>query len=155
MLYEALKAHQVAAEYLELPSGGHGLNGYKGPMWDAWQTKSLEWLAAQKLPSVLVSDAANQLVEIPGHFRGKSQPLAAEGVPEGDRPGVKCETGVGLLRAAILPVAHDGMSDTGEMHPDLVLPARQQVHFQQGKFLRLFEHSDRPYGTAFPWQGRT
>lgn len=49
MLYEALKAHHVAAEYLELPAGGHGLNGYKGPMWDAWQTKSLAWLAAQKV----------------------------------------------------------------------------------------------------------
>jgi acetyl esterase/lipase len=49
MLYEALNAHKVAAEYLELPSGGHGLNGYKGPMWDAWQAKSLEWLAAQKI----------------------------------------------------------------------------------------------------------
>ena len=47
--YEALQAHHVAAEYLQLPSGGHGLNGYRGPMWDAWQTKSLEWLAAQKL----------------------------------------------------------------------------------------------------------
>lgn len=42
--YKALKAVNVAAEYLELPSGGHGLNGYKGPMWDAWQTQSLEWL---------------------------------------------------------------------------------------------------------------
>ncbi len=49
MLHEALRAHQVATEYLELPSGGHGLNGYQGPMWDAWQAKSLEWLAAQKL----------------------------------------------------------------------------------------------------------
>jgi acetyl esterase/lipase len=49
MMYEALKAQRVAAEYLELPSGGHGLNGYRGPMWDAWQTKSLEWLAAQKM----------------------------------------------------------------------------------------------------------
>jgi acetyl esterase/lipase len=48
MMYEALRAHGVAAEYLKLPSGGHGLNGYKGPMWDAWQTKSLEWLAGQK-----------------------------------------------------------------------------------------------------------
>jgi acetyl esterase/lipase len=48
-LHEALKAHHVATEYLELPSGGHGLNGYKGPMWDAWQTKSLEWLAALKI----------------------------------------------------------------------------------------------------------
>lgn len=49
VLYEALKSHNVAAEYLALPSGGHGLNGYKGPMWDAWQTKSLEWLAEQKV----------------------------------------------------------------------------------------------------------
>jgi acetyl esterase/lipase len=48
MLYQALQAHKVAAEYLELPHGGHGLNGYRGPMWDAWQTKSLVWLAAQK-----------------------------------------------------------------------------------------------------------
>ena len=46
MLYEALKARRRPAEYLELPSGGHGLNGYTGPMWDAWQTKSLEWLKA-------------------------------------------------------------------------------------------------------------
>src|SRR5262249_54587353 len=36
MFYEALRASKVPAEYLELPSGGHGLNGYKGPMWDAW-----------------------------------------------------------------------------------------------------------------------
>lgn len=47
--YEALLAHQVPAKYLELPSGGHGLNGYKGPMWDAWQKQSLEWLAGLKL----------------------------------------------------------------------------------------------------------
>jgi acetyl esterase/lipase len=49
MMYEALKAHKVAAKYLELPSGGHGLNGYKGPMWDAWQSASLKWLAEQKI----------------------------------------------------------------------------------------------------------
>ncbi|MGF1581212.1 MAG: alpha/beta hydrolase [Gemmataceae bacterium] len=47
--YQALRVQKVSAEYLELPSGGHGLNGYKGPMWDAWQKKSLEWLAQQKL----------------------------------------------------------------------------------------------------------
>jgi acetyl esterase/lipase/ubiquinone/menaquinone biosynthesis C-methylase UbiE len=47
-LYDALQARKIASEYLELPSGGHGLNGYKGPMWDAWQTKGLEWLRAQK-----------------------------------------------------------------------------------------------------------
>ena len=54
MLYEALKAHKVPAEYLELPSGGHGLNGYKGPMWDAWQTKSLEWLGAAEAAALPV-----------------------------------------------------------------------------------------------------
>jgi acetyl esterase/lipase len=42
--YEAMQAAQRPAKYLELPSGGHGLNGYKGPMWDAWQKQSLEWL---------------------------------------------------------------------------------------------------------------
>lgn len=30
-------------------AGGHGLNGYRGPMWDAWQKRSLEWLAEQGL----------------------------------------------------------------------------------------------------------
>jgi len=49
MLYEALRAHHVPAEYLQLPSGGHGLNGYQGPMWDAWQAQSLEWLAQLKM----------------------------------------------------------------------------------------------------------
>jgi acetyl esterase/lipase len=49
MFHEALRANNVASRYLELPSGGHGLNGYKGPMWDAWQEQSLRWLAEQKL----------------------------------------------------------------------------------------------------------
>ncbi|HUT34211.1 MAG TPA: alpha/beta hydrolase [Planctomycetota bacterium] len=48
-LYEALRAHKVAAEYLELPRGGHGLNGYSGPMWAAWQAGCLEWLAKVKM----------------------------------------------------------------------------------------------------------
>ena len=46
--YEVLLSHNVPATYLKLPTGGHGLNGYKGPMWDEWQTESLKWLAAQK-----------------------------------------------------------------------------------------------------------
>ena len=46
--YDALQRNKVASKYLELPSGGHGLNGYRGPMWDAWQTDSLAWLAEQK-----------------------------------------------------------------------------------------------------------
>jgi acetyl esterase/lipase len=54
MMYEALRAHGVAAEFLELPSGGHGLNGYQGPMWEAWKSKSLEWLAARKIAAASV-----------------------------------------------------------------------------------------------------
>ncbi|MDB5385704.1 MAG: axeA [Planctomycetaceae bacterium] len=49
MLFDALQAHKIPSKYLELPSGGHGLNGYQGPMWDAWQKQSLEFLAEQKL----------------------------------------------------------------------------------------------------------
>ncbi len=49
MFYDALQAHKVPSQYLELASGGHGLNGYKGPMWDAWQTQSLVWLTELKL----------------------------------------------------------------------------------------------------------
>lgn len=49
MFHDALTAHGVATEYLKLPAGGHGLSGYKGPMWDAWQKQALEWLAAQKI----------------------------------------------------------------------------------------------------------
>jgi acetyl esterase/lipase len=49
MFYDALRANKVKARYLELPSGGHGLNGYKGPMWDAWQEGALSWLAETKL----------------------------------------------------------------------------------------------------------
>ena len=48
MFYEALQRHKVASKYLELPNGGHGLNGYKGPSWDAWQSQSLKWIAALK-----------------------------------------------------------------------------------------------------------
>src|SRR4029079_9129323 len=46
--YDALQARKIPSQYLELPSGGHGLNGYKGPMWDAWQERSLAWLAEMK-----------------------------------------------------------------------------------------------------------
>jgi acetyl esterase/lipase len=58
-LHAALQAHHVPSEFLELPSGGHGLNGYKGPSWDAWQTRSLQWLKEQKLvgPPVAASGA--------------------------------------------------------------------------------------------------
>lgn len=46
-LVDALKSHHVAVEYLELPSGGHGLYGCKGPVWEQWKSRALEWMAAQ------------------------------------------------------------------------------------------------------------
>ena len=46
-LRDALEAHGVPVEYLELPEGGHGLFGCKGPMWEKWKAKSLEWMARQ------------------------------------------------------------------------------------------------------------
>jgi|GEM_PF-69237 len=49
MFLDALLAKGVVGKLLRLPSGGHGLNGYKGPMWDAWQTQSMEWLAERKI----------------------------------------------------------------------------------------------------------
>lgn len=44
----AMKAQGVPVEYLELPSGGHGLNGNEGPLWEEWKAKALLWLATQK-----------------------------------------------------------------------------------------------------------
>jgi len=43
MLYAAQK-NNIPSKYMELPDGGHGLNGYKGPSWDAWQKGSIQWL---------------------------------------------------------------------------------------------------------------
>jgi acetyl esterase/lipase len=39
----------VPVRLLELATGGHGLNGYQGPGWDAWQSGSLAWLAERGL----------------------------------------------------------------------------------------------------------
>ena len=37
----------ATVELLELPSGGHGLNGCKGPLWEQWKTAALRWSAQQ------------------------------------------------------------------------------------------------------------
>ncbi|MDD4270283.1 MAG: alpha/beta hydrolase [Pirellulales bacterium] len=57
MFVAALRAHHVPVEYLELPSGGHGLNGCQGPLWEEWKAKALVWLASQELiPSEALQD---------------------------------------------------------------------------------------------------
>lgn len=49
MFYAALKAHSVEAEFLELPTGDHGLGVGKGPLWAEWQAKCSDWLKAKIL----------------------------------------------------------------------------------------------------------
>jgi len=41
--------HQRPVELLELPSGGHGFNGCKGPLWEQWKAAALVWSAKQKI----------------------------------------------------------------------------------------------------------
>ena len=43
MLYAALKK-QHSIRIHGTAGWGHGLNGYKGPSWDAWQVGSIQWL---------------------------------------------------------------------------------------------------------------
>ncbi|MBQ3387788.1 MAG: alpha/beta hydrolase [Thermoguttaceae bacterium] len=44
---EQMKVFGRPCVYLELESGGHGLNGYKGPSWDRWQHDAAEWIKKQ------------------------------------------------------------------------------------------------------------
>ena len=60
MFYDALLDNNVRAKYLKLPSGGHGLNRYSGPMWDAWQTQSLEWLRTEGLISQTIAPSSEK-----------------------------------------------------------------------------------------------
>lgn len=42
--HEAMIAHKAQSKFLELPNGGHGLSGYKGPSWETWKSGSLAWM---------------------------------------------------------------------------------------------------------------
>jgi acetyl esterase/lipase len=66
-LYAALQKQGIPSKYLELPSGGHGLNGYKGPMWNAWQEQSLAWLDELNKPKLAEPIVAGQHVFTCGH----------------------------------------------------------------------------------------
>jgi hypothetical protein len=45
----SMTVNQVLVELLELPSGGHGLNGCTGPLRQEWKAAALKWLAPQKI----------------------------------------------------------------------------------------------------------
>jgi len=46
LYHQALQAQGIPTRLLELPDGGHGLHGYRGPSWDAWQRESIAWMKA-------------------------------------------------------------------------------------------------------------
>ena len=53
LFYRAYRENGLPAVLLRLPDGGHGLNGYKGPSWDAWQSGAITWLRERgMLPSL-------------------------------------------------------------------------------------------------------
>ena len=44
----AMRANNVPVELLELPTGGHGFNGCKGPLWEQWKAAAIVWLDNQR-----------------------------------------------------------------------------------------------------------
>jgi acetyl esterase/lipase len=44
----AMKYHHLPVELLELPTGGHGLNGCKGPLWEQWKAAAIRWSVDQR-----------------------------------------------------------------------------------------------------------
>lgn len=53
LFHAAMKAHGVPCEFLELPTGEHGLGCGKGNEWTAWQDACLHWLRAQGVAAEL------------------------------------------------------------------------------------------------------
>lgn len=49
MFFAAQQKAGLPTRLVELPNGGHGLNGYKGPSWDKWQADALVWLKEIKV----------------------------------------------------------------------------------------------------------
>jgi len=56
MMSEALKAHHVPVEYMELATGNHTLNALWGALWDSIRTRMLAWLGEQNM--IPATDAA-------------------------------------------------------------------------------------------------
>ena len=47
MFVEAMKAKNVPVEYLETPTGDHGMGLGKGALWAEWQTAAVKWMAGR------------------------------------------------------------------------------------------------------------
>jgi acetyl esterase/lipase len=47
MFVEAMKAKNVPVEYLETPTGDHGMGVGKGALWTEWQAAAVKWMAGR------------------------------------------------------------------------------------------------------------
>ena len=65
----ALKANGVPVEVLELPYGGHGLNGCRGPLWEQWKAAALKWTADRKI----IPESARWLTYAGGEGPGRGR----------------------------------------------------------------------------------
>lgn len=72
----------------------------------------------------MTCQATNEFVEIRRRLGFKGELLTAEGVSEGNRPGMKRQAHTGFIPFSILPVSHHRVSNVGEMYTYLVFPAR-------------------------------
>ncbi len=67
-----------------------------------------------------------------GDGRGDDKRLLADGMDEGNLPGVQADAAVGIAAgSAVFEVAFDGAADVGELAANLMVPAGQQFHLHQ------------------------
>jgi acetyl esterase/lipase len=87
MFHEACKRAEVPSRLIELPRGGHGLDGYQGPNWDAWQSGALEWLATLELvPAAATARPRRMLVRDRIQGGRRTRPTTAGFPLRGRRP---------------------------------------------------------------------
>lgn len=85
----AMRKHHRPVELLELPSGGHGLNGCKGPLWEQWKAAALQWLAAQDFIMVGAPNAGASerlAAQEPADYLGRSTGASFSVLPEAPAP---------------------------------------------------------------------
>ena len=91
------------------------------------------------LRSLFLLQAADKAAEIARYGRLKGNSFAAERMNEGNGRGMQSETFVLSLAFSVSVVTHDRVSYAREMYACLMLSPGQQIYFQQGKILGLFE----------------
>ena len=83
--------------------------------------------------------ASDEAAEITRYGRLEGYRFAAERMSEGNGCGMQSETFVLSLAFSVSVVTHHRVSYAREMYACLMLSPCQQIYFQQGKILGLFE----------------